>query len=111
MSDAPHWIMNSEITYDPSFMQDLDVTADWQHISSYWMDQQNTKRYPGYDIFNLRINYVWDKFELWAKLINVFNTNYATIAQKTAYNTSYTPGLLRTLYVGIGYHFTGSNKK
>jgi outer membrane receptor protein involved in Fe transport len=111
MSDAPHWIMNAEITYDPSFIQDFDIAAEWQHISSYWMDQQNTKRYPGYDVFNLRINYTWNKFELWAKLINVFNANYATIAQKTAYNTTYTPGLLRTLYVGIGYHFTGHNKK
>lgn len=111
MNDAPHWIMNTEATYYPGFLKGFDASLEWEHISSYYMDQANTQKYPGYDIFNARINYTWKKFECWAKLINVLNTNYATLAQKTAYNVTYNPGLLRTLYVGIGYHFFNDTKK
>jgi outer membrane receptor protein involved in Fe transport len=111
MNGAPHWIMNTEVMYTPGFLKGLTIALECQHLSSYYMDPANTQRYPGYYLFNARVNYTWRKFECWAHLINCGNTVYATTAEKNAYGVTYRPGPLRTLYVGIGYHFTGKHKK
>lgn len=110
MNGAPHWIMNAEVTYLPGFLKGMNISLEWQHLSAYYMDPANTQRYGGYDVLNARINYTWHKLELWLHLINAGNTVYATTAEKNAYGVTYRPGPLRTLYFGVGYHFTGSKK-
>lgn len=111
MNGAPHWILNSEATYSPAFLKGLSASLEWQHLSGYYMDPENTLRYPGYDVFNIRVRYRWNHFEYWANLLNAANSVYATTAEKTAYATTYRPGTLRTLYLGISYHFTGRSAK
>lgn len=111
MNGAPQWILNSEMTYTPSFLKGLSASLEWQRLSGYYMDPQNTMRYPGYDVFNFRLRYRWKQFDFWANLINCGNAVYATSAEKTAYSVAYRPGPLRTLYLGVAYHLTGSVKK
>lgn len=109
MNGAPHWIASAQVSYYPAILKGMDASVEWQHLSSYYMDPDNTKRYPGYDVFNVRINYTWKRFEFWLHLINAANTLYATTAEKNAYGITYHPGLLRTLYLGIGYHLNFSD--
>ncbi len=111
MNGAPPWIMNTQVTYFPAFLEGMNVSLEWQHLSSYYMDEANTTRYPGYDAFNARVNYNWKNFEFWLHLINGTNAIYATTAEKNAYGTTYRPGPLRTLSLGIGYHFRRKHKK
>lgn len=106
MNGAPPWIMNAAVTVTPGFVKHLSASLEWEHLSGYYMDPGNTLRYPGYDVCNLRLRYRWKQCSFWANLINCGNTVYATVAEKTAYSTAYRPGPLRTLYLGMEYHFT-----
>lgn len=111
MSGAPHWIVNGQLTYRPAFVKGLEVSAEWQHLSSYYMDPANTRRYRGYDLFNSGLNYRVKQFSFWLHLVNVTDAVYATSAEKSAYGVTYYPGPLRTLYVGLEYHFVKKKKK
>ncbi len=106
MNGAPHWIAHAQVTFLPRFVKGLNVSLEWQHLSSYYMDPANTQRYKGYNLWNARANYTYKKFEFWMHLTNVFNTLYATTAEKTAYATTYRPGSPRTLQIGVSYHLT-----
>lgn len=111
MNGAPHWIMNSEITFSPRFFKGMYLSMEWQHLSSYFMDPANTESYSGYELFNARINYHWRQVELWLHLINLTNSVYATTAEKNAYGTTYRPGPPSTFYFGVAYHFSGAKKQ
>lgn len=110
MNGAPHWIMHTTLTYRPAFISGLSAALEWQHLSSYYMDPENTSRYRGYDLFNARLDYQWKKWEVWVHLVNCGNTLYATTAEKNAYGVTYRPGPIRTLYLGIGYRLSGENQ-
>jgi iron complex outermembrane receptor protein len=105
MGQAPHLIMNSEITFKPSFLKGLRVALEWQRVGSYFTDPANTAKYNGFNLFNLRTGYAFRSFEVWANCINVTDAIYATTVEKSAYGTSYRPGDLRTINVGVAYHF------
>lgn len=105
MPQAPEWIANAQITYTPRFFKGFRMSLEWQHIDEYFMDQQNTKTYNGYDILNVRVGYSWKSFEVWANLMNATNELYATVARATAWGQSYSLGRPRNINLGIAYRF------
>ena len=106
MSQAPHLIMNSELTYKPSFVKGLRVALEWQRVGSYFTDAANTARYKGFNLFNVRAGYALHAFEVWANCINITDAIYATTVEKSAWGTTYRRGDLRTINVGMAYHFS-----
>ena len=108
MSQAPHYITNSEITYKPAFLKGFRAALEWQGLGSYFTDAENTQKYKGFNVFNARVGYALHGFEIWGNCINFTNAIYATTVEKSIYGTSYRPGQLRTLNIGVGYYF---NKK
>lgn len=109
MPQAPQWIANAQITYKPHRLKGLRIGLEWQHIDHYFMDQQNTKTYDGYNVFNLRLGYTWKSFEVWTNVLNVTNELYATVARATKWGQSYSLGKPRHIAFGIGYSFKGKN--
>jgi outer membrane receptor protein involved in Fe transport len=105
MNGAPHVITNCEVTWKPGCIKGFRIGAEWQHISKYYMDPQNTKVYNGYDLLNFRTGYAWKQLECWINCRNAGDIIYATTAEKTAYSTSYYPGQKRTFDFGIAYTF------
>lgn len=105
MNRAPKFISNAEIIYQPNFVKDLRLSVEWQHMSKYFMDEANSEMYAGFDVFNVRIGYQWKQIEAWMNVMNLADRNYAVNASKSAWGTSYSPGLPRTFQVGIGYKF------
>ena len=105
MNRAPKFISNSELTFRPQFVKGLRLAVEWQHMSKYFMDEANTEEYGGFDIFNIRLGYQWKQVEAWVNLMNVTDRNYAVNASKSAWGTNYSPGLPRTIQLGIGYNF------
>lgn len=105
MNGAPHFIANTEVIYKPGWFKGFRISLEAQHLSRYYMNEANTRYYNGYTVFNGRTGYVYRSFEIWSNVLNLGNTVYATTAEKTAYGVSYRPGLLRTVYFGITYHF------
>jgi outer membrane receptor protein involved in Fe transport len=108
MPQAPSYMMNGEITYKPDFLKGFRIAVETESLGSYFTDPQNTSRYNGFTVFNARMGYAFKQFETWVNWINVMNQNYAVTVEKSAYGTSYRPGQLSTLNIGVAYHF---NKK
>ncbi|GAB2535833.1 TonB-dependent receptor domain-containing protein [Rufibacter soli] len=111
MATAPDFIGNAEMAYKPSFLPNLRLALEWQHVGGYFMDPANTERYTGYDLLHARASYAYHGFEAWAHVLNLTNTLYATTVDKYAYGKSYRTGLPITLQVGLGYQFTAKNKQ
>ncbi len=104
MATAPRQIGNSVLSYTPAGERGLRVSAEWVHLGSYWMDAENTRKYPGHDLLNLRGNLPlardWSAF---ASLNNVTDRRYAESASLSSGNDVYAPGMPRTVYLGIEY--------
>jgi len=88
---------------------------EWVHMSEYYLNDSNNAKYEGHDVFNLRASHdVTENFTLYARLKNVFNTEYA---ERADYNINvpldngrearyrYFVGEKRYLHVGASYRF------
>lgn len=105
MDAAPGWMANAEVTYRPRFLEGARAGFEWEHVGPYYMDPQNTLRYGGYDVFNIRLGYTFRMVELWANVLNVTDELYASIASKSRYGQQYNPGAPRSISFGVGYRF------
>lgn len=105
MAAAPHFTSNAEIMYKPAFLKGLKLGIEWQHQSSYYLDNANSGKYPGFDVFNIRAGYKTGRFEVWLNALNAFNTYYSVMASKSTYGYTYSLGDPREITVGVSYHF------
>jgi len=106
IESAPRVIANMRITYKPAVLNGGRVELEWVHLGDYWMDQTNTGKYDGHDIYNLRFNQRIDKqLNLFARVINLRDERYATAASISRGNNELAPGMPRTLYAGVDYKF------
>jgi iron complex outermembrane receptor protein len=107
MATAPRTIVNSELTYRPTWVKGLRLSGEWQALGKYWMDPSNATSYPGYHLFNVRAAYEFKAFEIWLHALNAGDALYATTADAYAYGKSYRPGNPRTFQLGIAYSIRG----
>lgn len=105
MDAAPEWMANAEITYRPRFLRGARAGVEWEHVGAYFMDPQNTLRYSGYDVFNVRLGYTFRNVELWTNVLNVTDELYANVASKSRFGQQYNPGAPRSISFGVGYRF------
>lgn len=105
MPQSPSYIMNGEITYKPIYLKGFRMSFEFQSMGSYFTDPQNTSKYDGFTIFNVRSGYQIKNWEVWLNALNITNKNYAVTVEKSAYGTSYRPGQLQTFQLGMSYHF------
>jgi len=85
-------ISNKEMVAAPRFFSNLTLLSqwnnalssslEWQHQSSYFMDEINATRYSGFDVLNLRVNYTMQKHEFWLQCMNLTDQFYASMATK-----------------------------
>lgn len=107
MPQAPTWIFNTEIVYTPSFAKGLRIAVEMMHMNEYYMDEANTKTYPGFTIFNARAGYQFKGFEVWCNVLNMTNQLYSPNARLSRWGQSFTVGEPLSLNIGIGYQFVG----
>jgi len=107
LAGGPRFIANAEVSYKPVFVKGLRVSAEWQHIGPYYMDNANSKKYDGFDLLNLRAGYSIHRFEVWVNALNATNTYYSTYASKSGSTLSYNLGDPREFTVGVAYKFAG----
>lgn len=110
MAGAPHLISNAEIVYKPKFVPGLRLSSEWQHQSSYFMDDLNKYTYKGFDVINLRLGYTKNNYEIWLNTLNITNQFYAINATKSSTSSggtsySYTLGDPRAITFGLSYKF------
>ena len=105
MPGAPKLIMSSELKYHPAFLKGAYAGLEWFHVDPYYMDEANTQKYEGYDVFNLRMGKQFKQFKVWLNVLNLTDKLYATAASKSAWGTSYRPGEKRSFNLGVSYSF------
>ena len=79
---------------------------EWRHMGEYALDPGNTAFYPGHDVMVLRGQYkVSDAAVLFARIDNLWDTNYANRADFAFGAERYFPGRPRTIFWGIRGEF------
>jgi outer membrane receptor protein involved in Fe transport len=106
MAGAPSFLMNAEVSYKPRFIKGLRTSFEWQHQSSYWLDNSNTRTYNGFDIVNVRAGYQFKFFEVWLNILNAADKYYSVAASKSGSGYSYNLGQPRTFNTGIAYQLS-----
>ncbi|MEQ1772838.1 MAG: TonB-dependent receptor [Burkholderiales bacterium] len=97
---APRVMTNTRLTWQPQ--KDARVQLEWVRLGAYWLDAANTQKYGGHDLFNLRANWPIAKdVSIKGSLYNLTDRRYADSAQVSNNLPVLSPGLPRTLYVGL----------
>lgn len=100
MEAAPRLIANTRLTWQPAPAG--RVQLEWLRLGGYWMDQANTAKYDGHDLFNLRGSWNLNKqLALYGSVQNLADERFAESASVSSGSMVYAPGLARTFYVGI----------
>lgn len=112
MAVAPREIMNTRLNWAAAAFNGGHVELEWERLGDYWMDDSNTYKYAGYNLFNLRASYhLYEKLEVYGRVMNITDRLYATNASYSAASGfsaekfEYAPGSPRAVYVGINYSF------
>ncbi|MFN3075492.1 MAG: TonB-dependent receptor [Alphaproteobacteria bacterium] len=102
IKSAPRVVTNLTLGWEPkAFLAGARVEAEWTHLGKYQEDDANTASYGGHDLFNLRGGYaITDGFELFGRVMNLFDTRWATSAQLSGTQEQLVPGMPRTFYAG-----------
>lgn len=106
MDRAPTFVANAEVAARLQFVPGLRIAAEIQRVSGYWMDPENTTWYDGHTVLNARARYAGPLLrglEVWASLLNVTDELYATTAAVSFGRKQYSPGLPRSITLGLGY--------
>jgi len=97
---APRFLGNTRLGWTPA--AGARVQLEWVHVGSYWMDQANTTRYGGHDLFHLRTDWrLSETFRLFGSITNLGDHRYADSAQISSSTPVFSPGLPRTLVAGV----------
>ncbi len=103
---APSTSANLRLFYKPKAIQGLTTLFEMVYLGDYWLDDNNTKTYDGYDLYNFKISYKPGKNWSWyAKVNNITDEIYAESASFSYGKEKYTPGAPRQFYVGFEYNF------
>lgn len=100
VDSAPRWIWNARATWRP--VADVSLELEWVHMGEYFTNAENTARYPGHDVLNLRGELSLEEgIALFAALRNPTNTDYAERADFAFGNDRYFPGEDRGINLGL----------
>jgi iron complex outermembrane recepter protein len=110
MESAPRTLVNARLGWRPVWMQGADFAAEWARVGSYWMDADNTHRYPGHSLVNVRADVpVTRGLEAVARVNNLLDERYAEGASYTqAAGEEFAPGMPRTVYLGVQWRWEGN---
>ncbi len=107
MESAPRWLANTRATWVP--LESVTATLEWTHTDAYWLEASNSPafgKYGGHDLFNVRARWqVAPRFAVFARVYNLADTRYAESAQVASNTRVYSPGLPRTYYAGLDWHW------
>jgi iron complex outermembrane receptor protein len=103
---TPRDLANITLIYKPSMLKGGSISGEWNHVGSYWMDQANTTKYEGHDLFNVRANYfITPKLQVFGRVLNITDKKYADAAVNTSTGREYAPGMPRAGFIGMEYNF------
>ncbi|HET9983238.1 MAG TPA: TonB-dependent receptor [Longimicrobiales bacterium] len=104
---APRTKLNARLNWAPRQLDGARLGLEWVRIGSFWEDADNTHRYGGHDLLNLRVNAPLGRgLELVGRLDNVTDKRYAeTAAFTVARGEELAPGMPRSVFLGLQYRW------
>lgn len=96
---APSLQLNTRLNY--AFSAKWQGQLEWQYVDDYFTDAENQNSYEGHNLLHARISYaVNDDVTLFARVNNVFDTQYADRADFTSFTgPRFFPGRPRNIMV------------
>ena len=89
-------------TFHWHFNENANAEIEWVHVGAYHTDPQNTAKYEGHVLVNLRTELnVSSRWSLMARLLNLTDRDYAERADYGFGNHRYFVGEPRSLYIGV----------
>jgi outer membrane receptor protein involved in Fe transport len=100
---APRWLNSAVLGYSPAALPGASAELEWVHMGTYFMDNENTTKYDGHHLFNLRGAYqLNDTVKLFGRAMNLADKRHATATSYTATKgEEFAPGMPRTFFVGV----------
>lgn len=107
MEVAPRVIATTSAEYDFDLLRGGTMALEWSRLGTYWMDPENTSKYEGHDVLDLRLAVnLLDDVSLLTRISNVTDVLYADRATYNAFRgDEFSPGAPRSVYVSLKYRF------
>jgi outer membrane receptor protein involved in Fe transport len=97
---APKFIAAMHLNWRPT--PDIRAALEWQHLSSYYLNPENTEQYSGHQLFHFRLaRHLTPKTRLLIQVKNITNKNYAERADFAFGNHRYFVGEPRQFYLTV----------
>ncbi|GLQ00526.1 TonB-dependent receptor [Methylophaga thalassica] len=107
---APKQMANVRLGWN--FTPKSRAELEWEHMGEYYINDGNTAKYDGHDVFNLHASHqLTENLKLYGRVQNLFNTEYAERADFRPIpgvnpdGYRYFVGEKRYLHVGASYSF------
>ncbi len=102
---APKLFGSVFLGWEPNAQSRIEL--EWLHMGKYYTDPENEHSYAGHDLVNLRGQTTLSRHvRLSAKVLNLFDTDYADRADYTGFSGDrYLPGARRGLFVAAEYQW------
>lgn len=101
---APREFSNLRFSWQP--IETLTTELEWIHLGDYFLNPENTARYAGHNLINLRTHWqVSNDLTFSARITNLTNTNYAERADFAFGDFRYFVGESRGIYWQVSYQY------
>ncbi len=102
MAQAPRYMVNSRIFYNPTALPQLNTQLEYQVIADYWMDDANSKRYGGFHLLNAKSHYqINPNLSVNLRVENLMDVDYASQVSIAYGKERYTPAAPRSVFAGL----------
>ena len=99
IESSPRTLGSASLVWTPA--DALRLRLDWVRVGAYWLDQANSARYEGHDLFHLRASWTLSReLSLFASVLNLADRRTADSASVSSSTPVFSPGLPRTLGAG-----------
>lgn len=102
---APDTILNLNVAH--RFGTQTTLVGEMQYLSSYFIDETNTRTYGGHTLFHTRLVQAHGPWEFSLAVRNIFDRNHAEFASFGFGRSSFNAGEPRTVLIGARYIFGG----
>lgn len=100
---APRRLGSVQLRWQPAAGHRVEL--EWVRVGAYWLDAENTRRYGGHSLFNLRgMHDLAGRWQLSWRLTNLADRRYAERADFAFGDFRYFPGPPRQLHVGLRFN-------
>ena len=97
---APRSMGGLQLNWAPS--ERVSGELEWVHVGPYFTNPENTNRYAGHDLINLRSNLALSEaWQVFLRVTNLLDTDYAERADYAFGNERFFVGEPRGLYLGF----------